>query len=807
MVVRGLLVSGIVTVLREFVEDDYRPEYRTLVLRDTYVPGAAPAVDPLPRPWPPEAQPGGTIARATAGELEGSVGSGHHVVRLAAHDRAPGGDERDWDDVVETPYRSATGSVGLTVMTGGPGPAHLDLGGPGLFRVRVAVRRGGGDGDTWQLRFWPEAGPVEPPVWLARSGPATGPGDPGWRSVLDYEVLLVTGSVWGAAARHGGAATAEQIDAHERERAYPNGWIDAALWGGLPPAVLPTGHADLDAAAQRRRQDALDHRAGKEAELAAVAALLGVPTPRTRGEALPLLVAAGLLTVDDAGRYSVAAPVPRAQDVLALPPERVRQLARSDAFARYTDLTSDLVAVTCWTAEQPWHTTVPALARRLLTTKQDVRAVLSYAVEESLVELTTVDGGLLLATGSGRSGRPAPPPAKPPTPPPAKPPAPPPAPPPATPPAPPPAPPGANPPAPPAAQATTGPAMRQRPSRPRRDNPSAFTGRYTANMVVGRGSTGASSRRVGADALAALPTGPPARAGVLTTTGDLVVWRDGEPVVLAGLTGQDWLWAMETAHGILVTDRSGQHALVRPDGRIDQLAVRFTGRPVVDERGRFLAGRQLVPGRDSRQVVQLIDLADGSRHTMPGDDQWGHVVAVHGGAVYLTGIGSLPPKRWSPGGDPEPLPHNLNQIDPLTGGGRAVTRDGVLLVRPDGSARVVPVDVTAALVPGATHLYTVRTGPAAITLFDVAAETVDPAIHWLPVEVSARSEPVGGPVWEDPYRMLLVAGSGFPPGTGLRSGIIRVDIRTGAVERVPPPAGRTRCTPVVPLLTADPIRE
>jgi len=116
---------------------------------------------------------------------------------------------------------------------------------------------------------------------------------------------------------------------------------------------------------------------------------------------------------------------------------------------------------------------------------------------------------------------------------------------------------------------------------------------------------------------------------------------------------------------------------------------------------------------------------------------------------------------------------------------------------------MVPVDVSAALVPGATHLYTLRTGPSAITLFDVTAQPADQTIHWLPVEVSTRSDLGVGPVWEDPDRVLLMAGSRFPPGFDPRGGIIRVNIRTGAVERVPLPAVRGRITPVVPLLTGD----
>lgn len=63
------------------------------------------------------------------------------------------------------------------------------------------------------------------------------------------------------------------------------------------------------------------------------------------------------------------------------------------------------------------------------------------------------------------------------------------------------------------------------------------------------------SRPGSTDPLAALPTGSPARAGVLTETGDLVVWRERESVLLAGLAGYGWRQAVETAHEILVTER------------------------------------------------------------------------------------------------------------------------------------------------------------------------------------------------------------------------------------------------------------
>ena len=74
----------------EFADEEYQPEYGTLLVRDScteYVP-----------PEPGEelleesavgAQPGGTLARAGTGWLEGHASDAYHRVRLEAHDARP----------------------------------------------------------------------------------------------------------------------------------------------------------------------------------------------------------------------------------------------------------------------------------------------------------------------------------------------------------------------------------------------------------------------------------------------------------------------------------------------------------------------------------------------------------------------------------------------------------------------------------------------------------------------------------------------------------------------------------------------
>ena len=172
-----------------------------------------------------ELQPGGTVAHAGAGWLWGRAGwiDSYHVVRLEAHDAPPADDRGDWDEVLETPYWSHSGTVVFSTLTGGwdAEASALELGSPGLYRVRVSCVRdfsasradewrplrktppgfarpasssaragetGHGDGaddssgegtfeegDIWRLQFWSSPEDAGPPRWLARYGPITYP--------------------------------------------------------------------------------------------------------------------------------------------------------------------------------------------------------------------------------------------------------------------------------------------------------------------------------------------------------------------------------------------------------------------------------------------------------------------------------------------------------------------------------------------------------------------------------------------------------------------------------------------------------
>ncbi|WP_152551998.1 hypothetical protein [Actinokineospora spheciospongiae] len=120
-------------------DDEYLPEYGTLVVRDGVGGDRLPEAGGLLGELETSAL-SGELATAGDGWLHGSTGDPYQEVRLEAHDGAPAVELGEWEDVLVTPYRSRTGSVGLGSLTGGVCGDELDLGRNGLFEVRVARR-------------------------------------------------------------------------------------------------------------------------------------------------------------------------------------------------------------------------------------------------------------------------------------------------------------------------------------------------------------------------------------------------------------------------------------------------------------------------------------------------------------------------------------------------------------------------------------------------------------------------------------------------------------------------------------------
>lgn len=312
-----------------------------------------------------DAHPCGTIVRTGDGWLYASARDGPCVVRIQAHAERPTDDEGEWGDLVEIPCRSATGVVGLTTITMGVGEELVRLGDPGLYRVRVAHRALPVSGelpddedeleptDLWQLDFWPVE-IVEAPRWIRRLRPPVGRVEPGWRSLLPYDVCLVGDLVsW-----NGGADGMSVEDLREWGLAHgrTEQWLDEAPYASAPRPGWP--------------------------ELGEICAQVGVAEPASRREVLPLMVALGTLTFDGT-KYTRVEHPPRAQDVLQLPADVVRLLEESQAINQFTGFAADLVSVVEWGGAD---LTLAELAERTLAGEADVEAALRYAVRRKLLQ-------------------------------------------------------------------------------------------------------------------------------------------------------------------------------------------------------------------------------------------------------------------------------------------------------------------------------------------------------------------------------------------------------------------------------------
>jgi hypothetical protein len=117
-------------LLRSIADDEYWSEYGVMVVIDGSGDDdlADAVLDPelgldseLLTVSAMGAQPGGTVAHGGAGWLWGRVGwmDSYHVVRLEAHDAPPPDDHGHWEEVLETPYWSHSGTVAFSTLTGG----------------------------------------------------------------------------------------------------------------------------------------------------------------------------------------------------------------------------------------------------------------------------------------------------------------------------------------------------------------------------------------------------------------------------------------------------------------------------------------------------------------------------------------------------------------------------------------------------------------------------------------------------------------------------------------------------------------
>jgi hypothetical protein len=325
-----------------------------------------------------DAHPVGTLGRSGRGWLYAAGGDGPCVVRLQLRDDRPADDEQwagddqwpgddRWADVFEVPYSSPSGSVGLTGLTSGPGDEHLRLGEPGMYRVRAAHRplprapeppRDEDDLkpiDLWQLDFWPDKEPADPPRWLRRHRPPVRAADPGWTALLGLDVPEVASVVeWTGPAE---GMTVDDINSWGADHHRGPNWLDQPFYAG--------------------------HSREGWLTLADIARQVRVPEPRIRRDLLPLYVALQILTFDGT-RYVAIKDKPLAQDVLHLPDDVTAWLELSQAVRQFTGYAADLVSVVFWGGTEQ---TIASLAERTLASEDDVRRTLRYAEERKLLEV------------------------------------------------------------------------------------------------------------------------------------------------------------------------------------------------------------------------------------------------------------------------------------------------------------------------------------------------------------------------------------------------------------------------------------
>jgi hypothetical protein len=356
--------------LGRFEEGDYMPDSGLLVVRDTAGGGWAEIDD---------AHPCGTIVRSGVGWLYAGAGDGPCVVRIEAHLAEPSA-EGEWGDLVEVPFRSTTGAVGLTTITMGAGDEQVCLGTPGPYRVRVAHRRLPVSGelpesedeleptDLWQLDFWP-VDVVEPPCWLRRMTAPVGPLTPGWTSLLPYDVNDIADMV-----RWNGGADGMSVDELRQwglEHMRGERWLDDPPFLSNPRPGWPA--------------------------LGEISEQVGLAVPTARRAVLPLMVALGMLTFDGE-RYRRVDRPPLAQDVLRLSDDVVRFLKESQAVNQFTGFAADLVSVASWGGSVQ---TVVELAARTLASESDVQGALEYAARRKLLRVAGDPDGRIGLTAGG----------------------------------------------------------------------------------------------------------------------------------------------------------------------------------------------------------------------------------------------------------------------------------------------------------------------------------------------------------------------------------------------------------------------
>jgi hypothetical protein len=270
---------------------------------------------------------------------------------------------------------------------------------------------------------------------------------------------------------------------------------------------------------------------------------------------------------------------------------------------------------------------------------------------------------------------------------------------------------------------------------------------------------------------------------VITGHRELLVWQAGVPVLVAKVE-QYAERAMATPHGILVLGPR-RAVLVRPGGSQVLLASVPDSKVALSADGRQVAIAGVDLSDQPKFVLCVADLADGTISSveclaMPSVD------ALRDGVVYYRARTGDQDGRaalaWSPGGPPVLAP------SPGLPGPRVFAALASAPAEPyvPTGTEGTPLTETGLrfgphLAPGGRWLYGFQQQPPSLSVAEVRGDVLGPPQVWpLPPGCATAWGGNRRPTWEDDDHLLLVTPHGTVPGTR----VIRVDVTTGAVERV-----------------------
>jgi hypothetical protein len=241
--------------------------------------------------------------------------------------------------------------------------------------------------------------------------------------------------------------------------------------------------------------------------------------------------------------------------------------------------------------------------------------------------------------------------------------------------------------------------------------------------------------------------------------------------------------AITTPHGILVLGPR-KAVLVRPGGEQVLLATVPDSNIALSADGHQVAIAGVDLSDQPKFMLRVADLADGSVSSveclaLPAVD-----ALVDGVVYYRVRSGDQDGRvamTWAPGSPPVPAPSPARP-GPRVAAALSAAAGPYVVTGTEGTPLTeAGLRFGPHLAPGGRWLYGFLQQPPALSVAEVRGDDLGPPRVWpLPPGCATASGGNRRPTWEDDNHLLLVTPNGTVPGTR----VIRVDVTTGAVERV-----------------------